>query len=89
MIGGDPGLAARQIGEVQLVGAGAAGDRAADRRRAPRRRLRRDEFAGGGPVQAHAALRGVHGVGDAEPVRPQFVPVGQGGVPVDDGRGAG
>ena len=42
-----------------------------------------DQFQRGRPVQPHAALRGVHGLGHAQPHGPQVAPVGDGGVPVD------
>ncbi len=48
-----------------------------------------DQFARGEGVEPHVALRGVHGVGDAEPPRPDVVAEGEGGVPVDLGRLAG
>jgi hypothetical protein len=41
------------------------------------------QFERGRPVQAHAALRGVHRFGHAQAQRPQVAPVGDGGVPVD------
>ena len=54
----------------------------------PRRPMRRISSRGGRPVQAHAALGGVHRLGDAEAVRPQVAAEGERGVPVDGGRGA-
>ena len=39
-----------------------------------------------GPAEPHAALRGVHRLGDAEPEVPQPVPELQRRVPVDRGR---
>ena len=61
----------RDIGAgVQVVGAGAIGDQ----RVGARLRLclrAADQLLRLGPAQPHAALRGVHGLGDAEPEVPQ------------------
>ena len=51
--------------------------------------LRRISSRRARPVQAHAALRGVHRLGDAEAVRPEVAAEGEGGVPVDGGRRVG
>ena len=48
-------------------------------------RLRRISSSECRPVQAHAALRGVHRLGDAEAERPQMPPERDGRVPVDRG----
>ena len=50
------------------------------------RRAARDQLLGGRPVQTHIALRGVHGLGDPQPVAEQVAPERQGGVPVDGRR---
>ena len=67
----------------QVVGAGAAGD--APERAQPSRICQRtaDQIPGCGPVQAHAALGGVHCLGHRKAQVPQVVSVGQRGVPVD------
>ncbi len=44
-----------------------------------------DQFERGRPVEAHAALRGVHGFRDAEAEIPQALAIGDGLVPVDGG----
>ena len=44
-----------------------------------------DQLPGLLPGQPHAALRGVHRLGHAEPVRPQVIPEAHGRFPVDDG----
>ena len=49
---------------------------------------RRDQLARRRPVQPHAALGGVHRLGDAEPVRPQVAAEGERGVPVERRRRA-
>ena len=48
-----------------------------------------DQFARGEGVEPHVALRGVHGVGDAEAPRPHVVAEGERRIPVDLGRFAG
>ena len=68
----------------EMVGAGAARDQRAGPvlgrvERAP------DQLKRGRPVDAHAALRGVHRLGDAEPEVPDVVAEGDGLVPVDRG----
>ena len=70
-------------GPVQLVGADAAGDAAADRLGLGGGAA--DQLGRARPVQAHAALGGVHRLGDAESVGPQVTAEGEGGVPVDGG----
>ena len=45
-----------------------------------------DQLLGGGPVQAHIALRGVHRLGNPEPVAEEVLPERQGGLPIDHGR---
>ena len=37
------------------------------------------------PIQPHAALRGIHRLGDAEPERPEVAAEGDGALPVDRG----
>src|ERR1700689_4029317 len=43
----------------------------------------RDQLSGQPPGQAHAALGGVHRLGDREAVVPEVVAEAQGGLPVD------
>ena len=45
-----------------------------------------DQLLGGRPIQTHVSLRGVHGLGDTQPVPEQVTPEGEGGVPVNGGR---
>ncbi len=81
-VAGDDLVDRLHVLQHQVVGAAAAGHECA--RHVPRRIERAaDEFQRGGPVQAHAALRGVHGLGHAQAQRPQPLAVGDGGVPVD------
>ncbi len=49
----------------------------------------RDELTGGGRVEPHVALGGVHRVGDAEAEGPDVVPVGEGRIPVEVRRRTG
>ena len=42
-----------------------------------------DEFERERPVEAHSALRGVHGLGHAKAERPEILAVGKSGVPID------
>jgi hypothetical protein len=72
--------ALRVVGR-QLVGAAAAGD---ERTALVTRGVQaaRDEFQRGGPVQPHATLRRVHGLGHAQAQAPQALAVADGGVPV-------
>ncbi len=70
----------------QLLGVGATGDGTADG-------LgfgdgAGDELLGGGPVEAHPALGGVHRFGDGQTPRPQVAAEGQGRLPVDRRGGA-
>src|SRR5262249_22674991 len=44
-----------------------------------------DQFERGRPVDAHAALGGIHGLGDAEPERPQMAAERDGALPIDGG----
>ncbi len=68
----------------KMIGAGAGGDQRAGNVlggvEAPA-----DQFERRRPVDAHAALRGVHRLGDAEPERPQMPAKGDGALPVDGG----
>ena len=82
LIGADHVVEAARGLRIELVGAGAAGEIGA------RRRLGLGEDAGdqlGGvrPVQPHAALRGVHRLGDLEAQTPEMAPEGERRVPVD------
>ena len=65
----------------QLIGARPAGDDGVPLGSA--RRRAGDQLPRLSPGQAHAALRGVHGLGDPEPVVPQEVPEADRGLPVD------
>ena len=68
----------------QLVGAGAAGDAAFRLAQgAP------DQLSGRPPVQPHATLRGVHGLGHTQAPGPEVAAVLQRGLPIQVGRPPG
>ena len=69
----------------EMIGAGARADQRAGQVPAPRRALRRISSQRGRPVEPHAALRGVHRLGDAEAERPEVPAEGDRRVPVDRG----
>ena len=82
LIGADDVVDGLRILHREVIGAGAGKhQRAAPRLRRPDRAL--DQFQRGRPVQPHAALRGVHGFGDAEAEVPDMLAEGNGAVPVD------
>ena len=68
----------------QVIGLRAAHDAPADRLRLRHRAA--DELLARLPIETHAALRGVHRLGDAEPVLPDVAPERQRALPIDDGR---
>src|SRR4029453_19017641 len=68
--------------DEKLISARAGGDQAAVR--ASNGSAASDQFFGGRPIQTHIALRGIHGLGDAQPVAEQVTPEREGGVPVND-----
>ena len=68
----------------EMIGAGAAGDQRARPVLGGVERAA-DQLQRGRPVDAHAALRGVHRLGDAEPEIPDVVAERDGLVPVDRG----
>ena len=74
----------RRARGAQVVGAAAGGDQGAGHVARGVERAA-DQLERGRPVQAHAALRRVHRLGDAEAERPQVAAVGDGRVPVDRG----
>ena len=65
----------------QVVGARAGGDRPAHRPRLGDAAA--DQLAADRPVEAHAALGGVHRLGDGEPVLPQVAAEGERRLPVE------
>ena len=65
---------------VELVGIHAAGDRAGGFGAGTA-----DQLRGARPIETHAALRGIHGLGDAKAEGPQVAAEGDGGFPVDHG----
>src|SRR5690606_29268509 len=80
LVGGCDLVETRRCGR-QLVGTGTAHYRPAGR---PRRRTGpRDQPLSGLVVETHTALGGVHGLGYAEPVRPQVLAIPDGRVPID------
>ena len=82
LIGADHVVEVFGILRRQMIGAGAG----KHQRIAPRLRRRHralDQFQRGRPVQPHAALRGVHRLGDAEAEIPDMFAEGDGLVPVD------
>ena len=84
LIGADDVVDGGRRGRNELVGADAGIN---GRARHVARRFDRelDELQRVRPVEPHAALRGVHGFGDAEAERPEMAAIGDGGVPVDRG----
>jgi hypothetical protein len=85
-IGGDDRVGVRQIGLRLVVGPGPAGDARFQRVRAGGLHGALDQLQRRGPVDPHAALRGVHGLRQTQPLVPEPVPEGQRRFPVDGGR---
>ncbi|MCY1517728.1 hypothetical protein D9M68_524250 [compost metagenome] len=82
LVAADHVVDALHVVDVQVVGAAARGDeRAGHVLRGIERAA--DQFERGRPIQAHAALRGVHRLGHAQAQGEQVAAVGDGGVPVD------
>jgi hypothetical protein len=80
-VAGDDLIDRLHVLQDEVVGAAARGHQRA--RHVPGSVQRSaDEFQRGRPVQAHAALCGVHGLGHAQAERPEPLAVGDGGVPV-------
>ena len=83
-IGADHVVESPGILHREVIGAGAGKhQRIAPRLRGPHRTL--DQFQRGRPVQSHAALRGIHRFGDAEPEIPDVFAKGDRPVPVNSG----
>ncbi len=80
--GGDGVEIAQRVGR-HVVGARAAGHARAQRVRLCLGHRAADQLGRGVPVHAHAALRGVHRLGKAQPLVPQPDAEAQRGVPVD------
>ena len=84
LVGADDVVEGHVGARFEMIGAGAAADQRAGKIlggvEAPA-----DQFERGRPVDAHAALGGVHGLGDAEPERPQVPAECDGALPVDRG----
>jgi hypothetical protein len=70
-----------------VVGPRAAGDARFQRMGAGGLHRALDQLQRRGPVHAHAALRGVHGLRQTQPLVPKPVPEGQRRFPVDGGTG--
>ena len=83
-VAGDDLIDRLDVLQHQVIGAAARGDQ---RARHVLGRVERtpDQLQRGRPVQPHAALRRVHGLGDTQAERPEVAPVGDRGVPVDRG----
>ena len=82
LIGADHVVEALGVLHREMVGAGAGKhQRATPRLCRPHRTL--DQFQRGRPVQPHAALRGVHRLGDAKAEVPDVLAKRNGAVPVD------
>ena len=82
LVGANDVVDAARRGRIEMVGAGAAGEAAVavGLRRGGRAA---DQFQRVRPVEAHAALGGVHRLGDGEAEAPEVPAVGDGRVPVD------
>ena len=96
--GGFDGFALVEVGAGDVVkrvgvsGGEAVGARAAEEECSARVsgcRAALDEFEGERPVEAHAALGGVHGLGHAKAKRPEVFAVGKSCVPIEDGMSQG
>jgi hypothetical protein len=83
-VGADDVVDRRRCVEVEVVGAAAGGDERAGMVAGGVERAA-DQLERGRPVEAHAALRRVHRLGDAEAERPEALPVGDRRVPVERG----
>jgi len=81
IVGADHIVERLDLGQLEMVGSAATGHPGA---RNGSRCLQRapDQLARGGPIEPHAALCGVHGLGHTQAQRPQVMAVLQGGVPV-------
>ena len=82
LVGGDDVVERSRLVRRQMVGAGAASDACAG---ATLRLAQgtRHQLAGAGPVEAHAALRRIHRLGDAEAQIPKVVAERERFVPID------
>ncbi len=82
LVAGDDLVDGLDVLDHQMIGAAARCDQGA---RQVARRVERaaDQLQRGRPVQAHAALRRVHGLGHAQAQRPQVAAVGDRCIPVD------
>ncbi len=84
LVGADDVVDGDAVARVEVIGAGAAADERAGK--IPRRlEAAADQFERGRPVDAHAALGGVHGLGDTEAERPQMAAERDGALPIDGG----
>ena len=82
-IGGDQPRLVADLAGTLLVGAGAAGDAGLHRMRLRLAHRALDQLLGGRPVDPHAALRGVHRLGEAEPLVPEPAAKAESVLPVD------
>ena len=87
LIGADHIVDALRVFDRQMIGAGAGKYQCVARLRRAHRA--RDQFQRGRPVQPHAALRGVHRLGHAEPEVPDMLAKRDGPVPIDRRRQPG
>ena len=81
-IGGDQPRLVPDLARRPLVGAGAAGDARLHRMRLRLAHGALDQLLGGQPVDAHAALRRVHRLGEAEALVPEPAPEAERVLPV-------
>ena len=84
-VGGGDGRFGGQRAGGGMVGACAAGDAGPERVGLGGAQGAFDEFAGGGPVNAHATLGGVHRFGEVETLVPEELAETERRVPVDGG----
>ena len=84
LVGADDVVDRDRRSGLEMIGAGTGRDHRA-RHVARGVEAAPDQFERSFPVEAHAALRGVHRFGDAEAQRPQILAKGDGAVPVDRG----
>ena len=85
LIGADHLVDRGRLGRIEVIGAGAGG-KVAVAVGPGRVRRAADQVQRIRPVEAHAALGGVHGLGDVDAEAPQMAAIGDRGVPVDGGR---
>ena len=84
LVGGDDVPDGDVGARVEMIGPRTASDEGA-RHVFRRGKAPADQLERCGPIQPHAALRGIHRLGDAETERPEVAAEGDGALPVDRG----